>query len=1045
MKNIYDIFKLPASLLLLLSGTYASQLPYNPTRIFLSPQNDRLAYVLQPSSGSQFSLSSLDLSSRLTSSLPYTNLSSTLPFLDTGTSRPLEAVIDSGGNITIYTGNCALGGQNQIWRLNTQEKETGFESWTQTSLTQAKTSSDDSLTGANYLATGISFSSNVSSSAKDTKLYFFGGMCPTTSAIEDTWISSANYSDMMLAYSPVASGKLISYNEAQVSTRNPPISQAGHTMTALRPTYSNRTDGSQTQQQNFVLLGGHTQSAFINMSQVALYSLPQEAWSYFPVSKSSSDTSTQVQPRSGHTATLSADGTKIVVAGGWVGNVNTPATPQIAVLNIAESYGGSGDWMWSVPPSPSTSGFGSSTNTGIYGHGAIALPGNILLVVGGYTIPAPTTSKWRRATTTAQIANSKAYFYNFTSNAWMTDYTAPVSTAPQGMTSSGPLSQTSQKAGLGVGLGIGAVAVAALLALYFWYARRQKRRREVRDREIKSLSFASYQYGSDEWGIPPAEGRNKETTVPDSRRESIPTVEGRELAHGWRAAGSGEAERTGLLVEIPSPTRGLRRSISGRGPYPYEKRTSRNMEPIAERAALEERPEMQVTHDTDLQIRTSALLGNPPTLDPFTDADPLRSNPVSLENSPVSNRTSQQRDEEVKGWMEEWERAAQALITPGSSQQQKPIPGRQSPSKSERTESTLSEQSMHSTFSYRSGAGGTSGIARSLSVRSAAFLNSFTSSFGTSPAASPNATSPMTEKNDARMSLPSQRRRPVPTQTATRPISVLNPDTFTTAPTTLARLQDEGQSLLPSPSRRPPSLNTKIIKNRYRSTPVSPTRESETEMNTSLNRGRKGTGWVGSVRRVISGAYTGRASSMTTTTTTPMEGSGMMERYRDIPDEWERTISPVPGGEGVKRAVSDAAFWKSKRGQKDWLTGSDEEEDDDPLQPPLDASVTQASAGTKRPRRPRAHSTTTPTSSRPVTGMSSQPTTGKENGQTEGEVDTEEEDWDVERAAENRVVQLMFTVPRQRLRVVNCDIDNQSSISLVPISSQERKGEDGVD
>jgi hypothetical protein len=862
-----------------------------------------------------------------------------------------------------------------------------------------------------YLATGIPFSSNVSTSERDTKVYLFGGMCPTTSTTGDSWVSTANYSATMLAYSPVVSGNAITYNENQVSTRNYPIAQAGHTMTALRPTYSNRTDGSQTQQQNFVLLGGHTQNAFINMSQVALYSLPQESWSYFPVSQPNGDTATEVQPRSGHTATLSADGTQIVVVGGWVGNVNTPATPSIAVLNVAEIYGGAGDWTWTIPSTPSGSGL--ALNTGIYGHGAMILPGNVLLVVGGYAIPAPAASKWRRATVITQTANSKAFFYNITSNTWLTDYTAPISTSSQGMTSPGPLSKTSQKAGLGIGISIGAVAVVALLVLYFWHAKRQKRRRDDLDSEIKSHVFATHQNGADEWGITHAENR---VVVADTTRHSTHSTEGRELAHGWRASGAVEAERTGLLVEIPSPTRGLRRNVSGRSPYPYEKRANRNMEPIAERTALEERPEMQIHHHNDLQIQTSALLGNPPTLDPFNDADPLRSHPLSLENSPSANRTNVQRDEEVKGWMEDWEKAAQALITPGISQQ-KPIAGRQSPTKSERTESTLSEQSMHSSFSSRSGPAGAGGVVRSWSVRSTALLNSFTSSFGT-------ATSPTTAQTDARMTLPSQQRRPIPSRS--------NTDVFATATTPLSRLQDEGQSLLPSPTKQALAVNTRMSKSRFKSALVSPTNENGTVTNIPLNRPKKGTSWVGSIRRVISGAVVpqNRAQSMTSASAT----SSPIKAYHDIPDEWERTASPPPN-EGMKRAVSDAAFWKSKRGQKDWLTGSDDEDGN-----PSEAILPSISK-TPGTRRPRAQSTTQPpsaSSSRPVTGATEE-TDGRRSG------DTEEDDWDVERAAENRVVQLMFTVPRQRLRVVNCDPDNQSLATLATDRDDGSKGGgDGV-
>jgi hypothetical protein len=40
----------------------------------------------------------------------------------------------------------------------------------------------------------------------------------------------------------------------------------------------------------------------------------------------------------------------------------------------------------------------------------------------------------------------------------------------------------------------------------------------------------------------------------------------------------------------------------------------------------------------------------------------------------------------------------------------------------------------------------------------------------------------------------------------------------------------------------------------------------------------------------------------------------------------------------------------------------------------------------------------------------------------------DEEDWDVERAVQNRVVQVMFTVPKEKLRVVNHDFDEDGSV-----------------
>ena len=52
----------------------------------------------------------------------------------------------------------------------------------------------------------------------------------------------------------------------------------------------------------------------------------------------------------------------------------------------------------------------------------------------------------------------------------------------------------------------------------------------------------------------------------------------------------------------------------------------------------------------------------------------------------------------------------------------------------------------------------------------------------------------------------------------------------------------------------------------------------------------------------------------------------------------------------------------------------------------------------------------------------------------------DEGDWDVEAAVERRVVQVMFTVPKSKLRVVNADPDGSSILSLPRESLRE--GED---
>jgi hypothetical protein len=56
------------------------------------------------------------------------------------------------------------------------------------------------------------------------------------------------------------------------------------------------------------------------------------------------------------------------------------------------------------------------------------------------------------------------------------------------------------------------------------------------------------------------------------------------------------------------------------------------------------------------------------------------------------------------------------------------------------------------------------------------------------------------------------------------------------------------------------------------------------------------------------------------------------------------------------------------------------------------------------------------------------------SGMTGATSDDEDEDWDVEAAVERRVVQVMFTVPRARLRVVNAEVErDDSSVFSVPV------------
>ncbi|KAK8197512.1 uncharacterized protein BKA78DRAFT_246306, partial [Phyllosticta capitalensis] len=632
------LFQLPVGLLLLVRAVHVSaQLPYDPTRIIPAPKNSDLVYIFRPAPGAANSaqLLSLDVTSKLSSNnLQFNVLDATLPF-STSDSAAYTVVSEENGDLRVYSGNCADGADSaKIWKFSVDDNsKEGNGTWIEEEVASQNGKAGSSMAPM-FLSTGISFSSNVG--GQDPSLYFFGGMCPSENATQDDWQSAASYSNYVVQAEANNSTNLsLSVDE----TQGPPVAEAGFALVPLPPTYSNTSDGSQDQQQNFVLVGGHTKSAFINMSQIALYSLPQKSWTYLGVEQPGDGhtdlvkrDSTTVEPRSGHTAVLSEDGTKIIVFGGWVGDVNTPAEPQLAVLHVGEGYGGNGAWSWSTP---STSGSGIASGSGIYGHGATLLSGNVLMVAGGFSI---TTSSARFMPRSALKENSQSYFFNISSNTWIAEYDASQAASSNSTSGANTASGTS-KVGLGAGLGIGLAAVLAMTVFYFWYKRHLKKHRQLREKEIATMSRAAHRYH----GLHSYDDEFQNDYMNDDAAALAPDpwFNGRQ---GWKGRAPFEAERTGLLVEIPSPTRGLRRNMGGRQHQPPPpprldegyNRGSGHIPPIDE---LEEddveangRTGMPEMSERTVQKRLS--LSNPPVLDPFSDPEPLRSHPLSLQIPP---------------------------------------------------------------------------------------------------------------------------------------------------------------------------------------------------------------------------------------------------------------------------------------------------------------------------------------------------------------------------------------------------------------------------
>lgn len=1031
----------------------AAQMPNNPTRVL---RHDNLLYVFEPSSGtsSQFQLGFIDVSSSVdTATLPYTTLYPTLPFLDDATPRAFTPLLDERGNITVYTGDCSQGASGgQVWTFTPSSPDgKGIGSWKQEHVSVAD-STHTAIMGSNYLGGGMTFSSTVGGDATSTSAYMFGGMCPFSDANSSSWQSAANYSNLMTSLQPSGSrNNKIAYTLDVSSSRGPPVPEAGFSITGLEPTFANRSDGSQTQQQNFLLIGGHTSNAFINMSQVALFSLPEQGWTFIGVGEP--DTShtdltiranaATLDPRSGHTAALTPDGQRIVVFGGWVGDVDTPAEPQLAILNIASGYGGKDDWHWTLP---STSGAGLPSDSGLYGHGATMLPGGVMMIRGGYTIPNP-SSRRRRATPSV---NSKSYFLNVTSNAWVADYTPPSEASSAEATNTGPLSSPGQKVGLGVGLGMGLAAVCGLFAFYMWYTRRLQKQREFREKQIQDLSLTTARYNIDDYqpGLDGHGGRPDAFEYLAGQNGNYYFPPGTQGGQGWKQTASQDAERTGLLVEIPSPTRGLRRSLGGRPGFSMSKmRGPGNIHPIDE---LEEEPDEEhatehATNEKPTEMnerrhtRGTSILDGAPVLDPFTEGRPRGSEQKNIFHSAPTSpelEDSDNADHVAPNW---------PLGAMGPSRHST---GRLSPDKStsERTSSNLSERSTRSGLSCTSSNGG---VVRSASMRSAALLNNAATA---NPFKTPNG-SPTRDRSDEEGD--SGRHSPVDPRTqsftSVRSNGYEDIESFRTAQSSFAHLQAEGEALLGGNPERPRPGTSSSNSNTYRDTDGSNSRAATATPATiyaldmtshprPATRERRKS-WLGSVRRVLTRSVSGAERTRPTTT------MSYHERYTDNP------ISPVEksasdnrksfpaASSPPRRAASDAAFWRSRRGQQDWL---EDEQDDrwkrtsgDNWGTPEDIALAERERARQEwrergkllvgdneplptPRTPiRSDQLGVPaTDERPCTPAS-------------------EADWDVEAAVERRVVQVMFTVPKSKLRVVNADDDRSSLMSLPRENSQE--------
>ncbi|PWY76415.1 hypothetical protein BO94DRAFT_201740 [Aspergillus sclerotioniger CBS 115572] len=921
-------------LLLLVVPTFTA-VPYAPSQLLYSSNSiGSFAYLLQTTGTSQDASTEFitwNVSGQINTASPsYNILMDPLPFQLDEKSPAFVSVIDQHGVIKMFVGNCQKAlDKAGMWQFTPDtNSSTGDGVWEK--LTVMESSTGASVDGPNYLSAGFAYAATNTS---DSSVYAFGGMCPFSNASETDWIAAANYSQSMIVLEPSGSGRIDSYDASTTGIRAPPIAEAGFTITPLQATYAYSSSGEVRQQQDFLLIGGQTQEAFINMSQLAVFSLPQNSWSFVTVDTASAPYKTELaargvstaEPRSGHTAVLSPDGSKVIVYGGWVGNTSVAAQPQLVILELGETYGGSGDWSWSILSTEETEIAGGG---GLYGHGATMLPGGVMMVAGGYSIPHSSSLSTSKRSATPSQPNTQVYLYNVTSEKWVSSYQNPDSIVIR-QHSSGSGS-TAWKTGLGVGVGLGVPVVAGIAILIFFLSRRRQKRRS-RDRELRKLALGAERahfWGRDEPVM--ASSIRKPAMQEADVNNDYPWTANRGFGRSsiWRDKGDAVAERTGLLGDTLNPTTTGRSGLSARMYRPPTQYSEyRRSDATGDIHPIDEREEDEA--------KDAGRIVTQETIDTFRESTFL---------TPLSTTVCGES------------------YTTGSAEPSDYIAGigfdrdlPSSPDRDGRTSSNLSDSS-----------------ASAKSMHQSRIINfSYTSSQPSSGRQSPQKIASMSALS----------REPTRSRANSAALSFekrYSSDSYSTAQTTLSQRQAEGEHLL----REDPESSSPLD---LFPKPTTFPKQRASE-------------WIGSnVRRVLS--LTRRRPTTDPDPTTAPLASGI--------DRRSILLAPTPAsGYGLpRRSVSASAeLFRHKQGARDWGAGN-----------------------------------------RLSRNIESQVRYSRDDSALHGFLDLgpdSDEDWDVEGAAEGRRVQVTFTVPKEKLRVVNAtagELDNFSEKSVSRSNSDAAK------
>lgn len=1076
------IWRTALAALFLVIAVASQSLPYISTSLLvpsisgpsLNASSATVAYIVQPHDNSA-NVFALDLTKPLAASSTSLQLvSSGVPFYDKRSRADSTFTLSVGddGRIYAYAGGCSPGADDvSLWTLSPSNTSTARPNeWTRVPLSSGGSAG---LGQPPFLGGSLSFSTILTPTPSRPSIYVYAGMCPWRNSTISAWQESASYSNRMFKLAPTSADGA-AYRASVVSAKGTPIPEAGFTFTGLRPSYLNRS-GIVTQQVNHVVLGGHTQEAFVNMSTVAIWSLPEESWTFLSIASPTTGStelavrdSVNVESRSGHTAILNEDGTAIVVLGGWVGDVSKAAMPQLAVLEIGTSYGGSSrEWRWTLPAT-------QPSGRGVYGHGAVLLPGNVMMVYGGYSIGTRSGKKSKRQ----NPAIGSPLFLNLTSMKWQDEYIHP-SYAVTDSSGRSPGNARGRNIGLGVGLGVGLALILTVVIAWYCYRRRLKKRHETRDEAVRALAQDASQFlhGTEEmaesddrgWPVHTWYTGGRDPYLRDRRSLGYETIhDGKNSS--WRHPQVPEGAQAAIR-KYPQ----LRAARGYHQPTPEFTPNSRGsgageIHPIYETDEEHERGGLGKEVETEVRTRSTSSRDEdtpPPQAqsDPFATpvssiAPPVVFPPPKSRASmspspdrwlrmPAEAHGSSSQDQEVQDWVSDVSAVdmlmASRLANParrGSLRRSLSANSRTSPTRrssrkspndgkaamvaaadeeqSQRTGSTLSEHSPRFELS-RAGSG------RSHHNRGGSGSNLLTT-FGSGTLTAVGTAEPHPNSSG---------------KSSNSDSSTTN--SYNTAKSSFQALQAEGPALLmggasSSSSRRAADAAAvaaavtaaagvmSYAGRHYDRGDSPPLVERDDDDNAhayesdgdgdpapgspSKNKGLRRNTWFGSLRRVLGGTNANKSTSSSDRDGSPSPiaagavmsgaaasgtgGQGSSTSRASMGDAaLDFLTQPKPLGGGAR-------LLRRKHGKEAWVSvpsGSDDKSGD---------------IGLAWPSSPSRHHQGDNRLSLPLVD------------------EYDDDDCDIERAVEQRLVQVMFTVPKERLRVVNAEIEEEEAVLVDP-------------